>query len=146
MEHIIRRAIENDISGLCALERECFSSPWSEGAFSDSMKSDTTEFFVCEEHGDIIGYIGIVCLLDECSVTNICVSSDHRKKGVATALLDAAEKRAAGRGALAVFLEVRVSNYAAIALYEGRGYDSCGRRRNFYTKPTEDAFVYKKQL
>lgn len=143
----VRRATESDIPALCSLENECFSSPWSDNAFLDSIKNGTAEFYIClSAEGEAMGYVGIICMLDECSVTNVCTSAQYRKKGVATALLDMAESRAAELGAICMFLEVRVSNAAAIALYQNRGYECCGTRRGFYSKPKEDALVYKKDL
>lgn len=146
MMHTVRRAEICDIPGLCSLERECFSSPWSEGAFSESMREDSFLCFVCEIEEVAIGYVGGVCVADECSVTNVAVSEKYRRRGVATSLLDTLEREAAARGVGVVYLEVRVSNLAAISTYEGRGYVRCGQRRNFYTKPTEDAYVYRKEL
>ena len=146
MMHTVRRADLSDIPELCLLECECFSSPWSKGAFSESMREDSFLCFVCEIDGGVAGYAGGVCVADECSVTNVAVSEKYRRRGVATSLLDTLESEAAALGVSAVYLEVRVSNEAAIRTYEGRGYVRCGQRRNFYTKPTEDAYVYKKEL
>lgn len=142
----VRRALRTDVAAMCALERECFSSPWSEGAFLDSMKDAGALFFVCEEDGRTLGYAGGICVADECSVTNVAVSAEFRRRGVATALLDALESECAVRGVTDVFLEVRVSNDPAISAYEGRGYVRVGNRRGFYRLPPEDAYVYKKQL
>ena len=142
----IRRAEKQDVGGLCALERECFSSPWSEDAFIETMRSDGGVFFVCDCAGEIVGYAGCVCAADECSITNVAVTALHRKRGISRELLDRLECEASDRGACTVFLEVRVSNVPAIAAYESRGYERCGTRRRFYSKPTEDAYVYKKEL
>lgn len=142
----IRLATPQDTAALCSLERECFSSPWSAQAFCESMGEDGAIFLVCDADGETVGYAGGLCVLDECSITNVAVSASYRRKGVATALLDALESEAGDRGVTSVFLEVRVSNLPAIAAYEGRGYIRVGQRRGFYRLPTEDAYVYKKQL
>lgn len=142
----IKKAEESDIREMCRLEQECFSSPWSEAAFTETMRSDGGVFFVCECDGQIVGYAGAVCVADECSVTNVAVTANYRRQGISRMLLDALEREASGRGACTLFLEVRVSNAPAISAYESRGCERCGVRRNFYSIPTEDAYVYKKEL
>ena len=146
MMYNVKRAEESDIREMCRLERECFSSPWSEAAFTETMRSDGGVFFVCECDRQIVGYAGAVCVLDECSITNVAVTEKYRRRGISRMLLDALEREVSGRGAFTVFLEVRVSNAPAISAYESRGYERCGIRRNFYSRPTEDAYVYKKEL
>ena len=143
---VFREADVRDISALCALEEECFSSPWSEAAFRESLDSGSSYFFVCELDGEIVGYVGCVKVLDECSITNVAVTSRHRRQGIAHTLLDMLEREAYLLGVRYVYLEVRVSNDAAISVYESRGYTRQGTRRRFYTMPCEDAYVYKKEL
>ena len=142
----IRTADVRDIDALCALERECFSSPWSADAFSETMRGEGAVFFVCEADGAIVGYAGGLCVLDECSITNVAVTEEYRRRGISRVMLGALEREAAERGASVVFLEVRVSNVPAVSAYESMGYERCGVRRGFYRKPTEDAYVYKKEL
>lgn len=147
MRYQIREASVRDASRIASLELECFSLPWSENALKDTIIEPSSVFFVCEEErGDILGYIGGVCVLDECSITNVCVTERARRCGIGGALLDSLESSCVLRGVSVVFLEVRVSNSAAIGVYEKRGYEMCGRRKGFYTKPTEDALVFKKTL
>lgn len=142
----IRSAEERDVCAMCALEGECFSLPWSEDAFIETMRSGGGVFFVCESEGEVVGYAGAVCVADECSITNVAVTALHRRQGISRELLSRLEREASDRGASTVFLEVRVSNAPAIAAYESRGYERCGVRRRFYSRPTEDAYVYKKEL
>ena len=142
----IRIAEERDIDALCALERECFSSPWSSDAFAETMRVSGALFFVCESDGAVVGYAGGLCVLDECSITNVAVTAEYRRRGISRAMLSALEQAAAEQGTATVYLEVRVSNHPAIAAYESMGYERCGVRRGFYRKPTEDACVYKKEL
>ena len=146
MSLVIREAVREDIPRLCQLELECFSSPWSADAFSDSMSTGDFVSFVAESDGRIIGYVGGILVLDECSVTNVAVSGSSRRMGAGSALVRELERAALARGASAIFLEVRVSNAPAISVYERLGYERCGTRRGFYTKPREDAYVYKKTL
>ena len=147
IRYTVRAARECDVPRMCALEKECFSSPWSAKAFEDTLAQSGAGFFVCEDDGgEILGYVGTLCVFDECSLLNVCVSNSHRKMGVGRALVTAAEENAKRLGASSVFLEVRVSNENAISLYEKLGYDRITTRRGFYSKPREDAYVYKKEL
>lgn len=110
------------------------------------MREQTSIFVKAELDTLTVGYAGGVCVLDECSVTNVAVTGGYRKKGIGTALVRALEAEAAKLGAAVMFLEVRVSNAPAISVYEGLGYERCGVRKGFYSKPREDAYVYKKEL
>ncbi len=143
MSYTVREARASDIPSLASLERECFSSPWSEDAFRDSMNAENTVFLLCEdESGEAIGYVGCVLVLDECSITDICTAQHARGKGVGYTLMRALEHECNERGVREIFLEVRESNGIAKRLYERCGYKRCGTRRNFYTAPREDAAIY----
>ena len=142
----MREAGESDIPRMCSLEKECFSHPWTEGDFRTSMAGGSCAFFVCESDGDILGYIGSYFVLDECAITNVCVTESARRAGIGNALLFALEAECRARKAAFVTLEVRVSNEAAISVYESRGYERCGVRVGFYQSPREDAFVYRKNF
>ena len=146
MSITVREAKIDDIPILCALEAECFSSPWSENAFSESMSEEGSIFLLAELGGEAVGYAGGICVLDECSVTNVAVGAAYRQKGAGSSLMLALESEAYKRGARLMFLEVRVSNAPAISVYEKLGYEKCGTRRDFYSKPREDAYVYRKEL
>ena len=144
-DHKVRVARVEDIASMCLLEQECFSLPWTEGDFRSMMSGDGGAFFVCVSHsGDVLGYIGSYFVLDECSITNVCVTKRARRSGIGNALLDALESECRARGASFVTLEVRESNSAAISVYESRGYERCGVRVGFYQMPREDAFIYTK--
>ncbi len=146
MSILIRAAHIKDIPSLAELERECFSLPWSENSFKESMDGANTVFYVCETEDDIVGYVGAVFAFDECSVTNVCTSQNARRQGIGEALMRYLEAECKGRGAARIFLEVRESNAGAISLYEKLGYSRLGIRRGFYSKPREDAFVYGKEI
>ncbi len=145
MDFLLRKAKKEDILSLCSLENECFSCPWSERAFSESMDGSSV-FFLCEQGGSVLGYIGAVFVLDECSITNICTKKEARGRGIGTSLLEALEGECNRRGAKEIFLEVRESNEAARHLYEKLGYSMLGTRVNFYSNPRENARIYKKVL
>ena len=80
-------------------------------------------------------------MLDEGSIDNIAVRPDCRRRGVAAQLLDVFINFAKGNRLAFLTLEVRASNYAAIALYGSRGFREAGRRKNYYEHPEEDALI-----
>ena len=84
----IRKMDENDLKAVAGLEKECFSAPWSEQSLSMELHNPCAIFWVAEEWGKILGYIGMHAVLDEGYLANVAVGSPYRRKGVATALLD----------------------------------------------------------
>ena len=139
---LIRNMKSEDIQAVVEIEKNCFSLPWSEKSFEDSITRDDTIFLVCED--DVItGYIGLYLSFDEASITNVAVSPDFRKKGYGECLVTAAKEAAKESGAESIFLEVRVSNAPAISLYKKMGFEELGIRKNFYEHPVEDAIIMK---
>lgn len=131
----------SDIQKICELESLCFSSPWSEKALKDELENENALFIVCKMNGELAGYIGSICVLDECSITNVAVFPEFRRKSIGKELVTQLCAFAKERGAQSVYLEVRKSNAAARALYEKCGFTLCGERKNFYTAPTENAYI-----
>ena len=129
------------IPQVAALEKECFSSPWSEAMLEDALFDPQASFIVAEdEEGNILGYAGLHVILDEGYIDNVAVERDARRHGVASALLDVFCRFGAAKLAF-LTLEVRASNQAAIALYEKHGFTQAGLRKNYYEKPRQDAVI-----
>lgn len=137
---MIRDYSPGDERAVAALERECFSEPWSENAITESAEAGTL-FFVFEEEGDILGYAGLQVVLDEGYVTNIAVTKRARKRGIGSALTERIVSAGKERALRFVSLEVRASNAVAVSLYEKFGFKAVGVRRRFYADPTEDAII-----
>ena len=87
------------------------------------------------------GYVGAYLAADELSITNVAVFSSYRRCGAANQLMKALDAFAQEKNLYGITLEVRVSNNAAIALYEKNGYEKSGIRKGFYSKPKEDALI-----
>ena len=134
------------ISQIAALERQCFSSPWSETMLADALFDPQASFIVAEDgEGNILGYAGLHVVLDEGYIDNVAVEPDARRHGVASALLDVFCRF--GQANLAFLtLEVRASNAPAIALYEKHGFVRAGLRKNYYQAPREDAVIMTKEF
>ncbi len=132
---------ERHLPGLAMLEKECFSTPWSEAALREELGKGI--FLVAENGGEILGYAGCQTVLDEGYITNVAVTRKARKKGVGRALILRMLEIASERKLSFVTLEVRKSNAPAIALYKGLGFSKVGVRKNFYSNPREDAELWK---
>ena len=98
-------------------------------------------FLIAEENGKLLGYVGMMHVLDEGYISNVAVAPEARRRGVAGALIRELLRRAEEKELSFVTLEVRESNAAAIALYERFGFRSVGRRKQYYEAPREDALL-----
>jgi len=133
----IRRMEERDVPDVARLERENFSNPWTAAMLEEELGLECATYFVAEFDHTVIGYGGLQNILGEGYITNIAVSCEFRRRGVASAIL----RKMLEEPLEFLSLEVREGNLPAIALYETFGFKPCGRRRGYYTNPTEDAII-----
>ena len=141
MNYKLTPMTEEHIPEIAALERACFSHPWSEDALRDELWNDSAVVVVAEgEDGTVLGYAGLQTVLDEGYINNVAVDPRFRRQGVAGQLVEAFLRFGAARLAF-LTLEVRASNAPAIALYEKYGFAQAGRRRDYYDDPREDALL-----
>ena len=128
------------------LERMCFSRPWSKKMLAEELDNQCAAFLVAvePETEKAVGYAGLLVVADEGYITNVAVDPPCRRQGVAAQLLQVFDNFAKGNHLAFLTLEVRPSNAAAIALYEGFGFREVGRRRNYYDLPKEDALILTK--
>ncbi len=129
------------ISQIAAIEKTCFSHPWSEKMLREELWNDSAVVIAAEgEDGTVLGYAGLQTVLDEGYINNVAVAPQFRRQGIADELISAFVRL--GQAKLAFLtLEVRASNAPAIALYEKHGFQAVGRRKNYYDDPTEDAVL-----
>lgn len=123
------------------LEQQCFSVPWSAQSFLSELRNPACRWYAALEDGQVLGYAGMQTVLDEGSIGNIAVDATHRRRGIADALLQALLQDAEALSLAFLTLEVREHNAAAIRLYESRGFVPVGRRKAYYSHPTEDAIL-----
>ena len=131
---------------LALLEKECFSCPWSEESFYECLNNERFYFIGLFESDELIGYGGLSTVLDEGDIANIAVRADRRGQGLGRTLLTALCGEAQKRGVVYLHLEVRESNAPARHLYESFGFQTDGMRKNYYTKPQENAVLMTKKL
>lgn len=132
---------ERHVVAIAALEAQCFSDPWSEASLAEELDNSHAVFYVATDGERVLGYAGMHHIGDEGYIDNVAVSPDARRRGIARQLMSTLERYGRDNGLYRLTLEVRASNVAALALYEGAGYVCDGVRPSFYRKPTEDAVI-----
>ena len=141
MNITITDAREDILPQIQRIEQQSFSVPWTEAMLRIQLQPDSHVFLTAETAEGVVGYVGMMYVLDEGYISNIAVRPEFRRQGVAAALLAALEARARALRLSFLTLEVRAGNAPAIALYEACGYRTVGRRKNYYEQPTEDAIL-----
>ena len=128
-----------------ALEKVCFSDPWSEESIAPELTNPLSYWLVAMDGDTVAGYVGSQSVLGESDMMNVAVSPQYRRQGIGRLLIETliADLRAQGNHTLT--LEVRASNTPAIALYESLGFLAVGRRPNYYRTPREDALILRKE-
>ena len=141
MQYKLVPADRSHLPQLAALERACFSHPWSEAMLAEELYNDNASLVAAEgEDGTVLGYGEVRAVLDEGTLEKIAVAPKYRRQGVAEAILSAFLRF--GQAHLAFLtLEVRETNAPAIALYEKLGFEPVGRRKNYYRQLHEDALL-----
>ena len=140
---IVRKAAAADIPAVAALERSEFPDGADEGMLARLLAAGGV-ILIAEEGGELLGYVWARFVLDEGDIGNVAVAPGFRRRGAGAALLKALLEEAARRQAAVVQLEVRESNLAARRLYEKNGFETVGKRKNYYEKPAEDAILISK--
>lgn len=142
---VYRDMTPEDVPYISQLEEETFSMPWSPASFLQMIEEEDARYYVAEEDGQLLGGCGLWLIAGEGSIGNVAVAKEARRRGVGTGLMRHMLSEGDKEGLTAYTLEVRVSNAAAIGLYQKLGFVSEGIRPNFYEKPTEDAMIMWKR-
>ncbi|MHB1194688.1 MAG: ribosomal protein S18-alanine N-acetyltransferase [Longimicrobiales bacterium] len=142
MGEVIRKMAPGDVARVAQLEVESFTCPWTADSFAHLLERDGCELWVLDDReAGVVGYGVLWCILDQGELANFAVAPSHRGKGHGARLLARMLKVAREREVERIYLEVRVSNAAAIGLYRGFGFTDVGRRKKYYDKPVEDALI-----
>jgi ribosomal-protein-alanine N-acetyltransferase len=130
------------LPGVLRIENRSYPRPWSLGIFlSEISLGESRQYFVAVLGSKVIGYCGMMVILDECHITNIAVDGSYGSKGVAKRLLLNAFEVAQGLSIKDMTLEVRASNQVAQRLYFKFGFEPVGIRKNYYAESNEDAVI-----
>lgn len=138
-------AIE-DIEALEEIEKQCFSMPWSADSLTQELSNPMAVYRTASIGGKIVGYVGMHHIIDEGYITNIAILPEYRRMGIAKRLIEHLLEYGEENGLRMITLEVRESNLPAQDLYQGFGFKKCGKRKNFYTVPTEDGTIMTREL
>jgi ribosomal-protein-alanine N-acetyltransferase len=138
----MRAMTQADVDAVLDIEQAVQAYPWTRGNFTDVL----THGYVCrvdEQGGEIRGYAVLMPVLEEAELLNIGVASGQQRKGLGRAMLTEMLDLAREKNMRRVFLEVRPSNVAAIALYRSAGFGEIAVRRGYYQNAggSEDALV-----
>ena len=145
MEYAIRDVGPDDIPQIEEIEKRCFSLPWTAEQLAGQIKDAQHEFIAAiSPDGTVLGYVGMMYVLDEGYISNVAVSPDWRRQGIGSALITRLCELCESLGLSFVTLEVRAGNTPAIALYEKHGFRCVGLRKNYYERPREDALIMTK--
>ena len=128
----ITRMKEAHVFQVAALEKLCFSDPWSENSVASELNNPLSLWLVAEENGAVCGYVGSQTVMGETDMMNIAVHPDCRRRGIACALLGELVNQLSECGSHILRLEVRESNVPAIALYESMGFIKIAERSRWY--------------
>ncbi len=142
---VYRKMTAEDVPFISRLEEETFSMPWSADSFLEMISKEDARYYVAEEDGRLLGGCGVLMIAGEGNITNVAIAPEARNWGIGTALLRHLMAEGDREGLTAYTLEVRVSNAAAIHVYEKLGFVSAGVRPGFYEKPVEDALIFWKR-
>ena len=143
---VITAAREDMLDAMLKIERESFSAPWPRTGFVSEMESEDSLVLAAETDGALAGFAVLHMFGDEAELYNIAVAHEFRRRGIGEKLLKSVLEDGRSRGVAAVFLEVRDSNSGARAMYGKFGFEVCGRRRNYYDGPVEDAIIMRLDL
>lgn len=142
-----RRMRADDVDRVAAIEASAYAFPWSRTIFADCLRAGY-ECIVLVRDGEVVGYGVLSTGANEAHILNVCVAPAEQGKGLGRRVVGRLIELARWQRSERVFLEVRPSNPAAIALYESMGFNEFGRRPNYYPakKGREDALVMAMEL
>jgi ribosomal-protein-alanine N-acetyltransferase len=138
----IRLAERRDVPDLLALETAQFPEPWTRAMLLDEVSNvETRRYTVAVEGKKIVGYLGVMFVLDELHVNTLGTLPGYEGRGIATSLMNDAWIVAKEKGVHRATLEVAVSNTRAQELYFRFGFSPVGVRKNYYERTHEDALI-----
>lgn len=143
-----RPILDQDLDRVMEVENAAYPIPWTRGVFEDSLKAKSNDCLVAMVDGQICGHAVVSHVLDETHLLNICIEPRFAGRGLGRVFLRKLIDLAVERGSNSFYLEVRVSNEAAIKLYFSEGFNEVGLRPNYYPAKTgrEDAMLMTLEL
>ena len=141
----LEKMTDAHVQAVAALEKLCFSDPWSENSVASELKNPLALWLVALDGATVAGYVGSQSVGNEADMMNIAVDPQYRRQGIARDLVTGLVAALAENGVQSLALEVRQSNEPAIALYTQLGFAQVGLRPNYYRNPKENALILRKE-
>jgi ribosomal-protein-alanine N-acetyltransferase len=143
-----RLASIDDLDAVLAIEDASFNNPTTREWYEAELKRPEVCFIYVMRTSDcpVAAFCAFWLIVDQAHINNLAVRPELRGRGLGTELLEAVKAEAAQLGAVELTLEVRASNTPALQLYKSAGFTQEAVRKNYYTKPIEDALVLKFML
>ena len=136
---------QEHVAQVAALEKLCFSDPWSENSVASELNNPLSLWLVALDGETVAGYVGSQTVMDESDMMNLAVHPDYRCQGIGSRLVDELIKELKKKGSQRLTLEVRVSNEPAKRLYDELGFSEIAVRKRYYSHPKEDALILRKE-
>ena len=132
-----------EVEDVLKIEEQAYGDHhWSKNSFYGELSNDLAHYYSAFDiDGNLVGYAGSWQILDEAHITTIAVNPDLQRKKIGEALLNKLLQVCYKNEIKYITLEVRVSNTAAISLYEKYGFKSLGVRKGYYQNNNEDALI-----
>ena len=135
---------------MMAIELESYENPWARSAFESELGRNPVSWsrvaLTNAEPARVVGYCVVWIVFEHVHIQNLSIHPEHRRRGLGRLLVHRALEEGRSRGAAAALLEVRRSNEAAQRLYRNLGFVETGTRRDYYSRPREDALLFRKEL
>lgn len=142
---MVRRATLADLDRLVEIEALCFGRADARDGLMAELDRTWATVLVAERAGEVAGFVDVWRVADEVEVLFVATHPEHRRAGLASTLIDVVIASARESGAVAMLLEVRPSNDAAVALYRAKGFAVAATRKGYYDDG-EDAWVMRASL
>jgi ribosomal-protein-alanine N-acetyltransferase len=145
----IRQLDQRDFSEVFEIEKATQAAPWSKEAFQRCWEASYPGWVMFDGEGKITAYVFVSLAVGECHILNLCVHPDFQRKRLGWQMLEYVIDWAKQKGTGIVYLEVRRSNKAAIALYTKMNFMLIGERKAYYPKPDgkgEDALIFARDI
>ena len=139
----ISEMTKDDIENVIQIEEEAYGKHhWAKSSFYDEMSNNLARYYTAKTlNGEIVGYAGAWHIIDEGHITTIAVKKEFLRNHIGEAIIQRIIEDCYKQGIKYLTLEVRVSNIAAIKLYEKYGFQSLGTRKGYYQDNNEDALI-----
>lgn len=133
------------VESVAKLEKICFNDPWSVNSIRNELDNPLSLWLVAVDASKVVGYVGSQSVLGWADMMNLAVAPEYRKQGIARKLITVLIEKLKENEVSCLTLEVRVSNLAAVTLYNSMGFVEVGRRPGYYHNPKEDALILRKE-